>query len=726
MHMQRKKATAGLLTALCLLNLVWTPAFLAAAQSAPQAGAAGTASHYNYALVLDGSGSLTLGQNGLPPSDPNGNRYAAVETLFSLIPAQGDTVDAIVFNDGLVLHTGPQTITGAQDKESLAARIREAPISGSTNIGGALLAAVNDLTAWEQQNGMPGVVILFTDGVTDMRTAALESASRADRDAAVRKARENNIKILGLFLNQNGAYNVSEVFDITRDANGFPAENRYDASVDNNLNSHYAEIRDSSDLTKAQANFRALLTGSGGVTVERFPASGELTQQFRVPALGVSEVNVYIESTESEITALLTKPGGGEPLDGNALAGSSGPRNGRMVINLQQPAPGVWTVLLQGDPNARVSYGVIYNTDVMATLSVLPGETARFRAQLERNGAPVTDMALYDGYSAKVRVTDLETRAEFEGDLRAGTDAFEGTLNLERYHNYSGYAEFFCQSPADMAPLNGNDLTLKSPSVEWQVVNSPPAAVQDSVTISIPKILFFQGQKSLDLGDYFRDDQTTSLQYTLEAQNYPPAALSLSGAQLSIDGKAGGEGEFLVRAADDDGSSGVLKISVVCPNRTLPVLLGLLVLLIAIAGALLFFLTGRRIGGRLEIRITSAKGEAEGAVMFIQVKQRTRLNKSYTLLEVLRTLLQIVSANAYAGDEQVDVVEDALAHRVILEEYVFRAVSKTGDEIDYCYPDGSTRLKHSIMAQSGGGKTVRCGDLAADDAVDIEFTFYAR
>ncbi|MDR1321648.1 MAG: VWA domain-containing protein [Gracilibacteraceae bacterium] len=706
-----RKPTAVILLLLCALAAM-TPAPLEAAQTGSLApNASGTLNHYNYALVLDGSGSLTLGQQGLPPSDSAGNRYAAVQTLFGLMTEQGDTVNAIVFNDGLVLHTGMQTINSQADKDALLAQIRQAPVRGSTDIGGALLTAVQDLVAGRQQNGLPGVVILFTDGVTDLSTRDQTNRSLADRDEAVRLARENGIKILGIYLNQGGAGAVGEVFNVVRDANGLSGT--YDPAQDNNLENHYAEITDAADLSRAQANFRALLAGSGGVIDESLDGNGELTRQFFIPAVGVSEVNIYIDSRVSSISQTLTRPSG-ERLDESALSGAVTRAGAQTITKLTQPDPGLWSVTLRGDPNAQISYSIIYNLDINAELVIenivnggVDGEEARFRAYLSKNGAPLTDQSQYDGYEVTLKYTDQAAQTEESEPMRPSAGAYTATLTLPLYHEYTGYAEFTLAGNvggAAIVTMRGG-FTIKTPTLAWQTRNAPPQALQPSLTVDIPITFFQQGSQTLDLNDYFRDD--APLVYSIETQNYPPGALTLNGAQLTIDGKTGGEGSFAARATDDENQSADMTIEVRCPNRTLPIVLGFLALLLIIGGVLYFLLGGRRIGGKLKLDVeynhtTLLRGES---VMFIVLKSRTRLNESYDLLQALRHMQNDLK-NGYNGAEKANALGAALArHEDELSRHIFSAVNKKGDELDYSKANGIVqRLKNNgeTVAECGG------------------------
>ena len=100
---------------------------------------------FNVMLVIDGSGSLVSKSNG---TDKDGLRYDAIELFMALLTNQGNNVGAVVFDDDsqqYILNTGISSVSGKDEKMSIAKQIRDAGTGGDTDIGSALLTAVEQL-----------------------------------------------------------------------------------------------------------------------------------------------------------------------------------------------------------------------------------------------------------------------------------------------------------------------------------------------------------------------------------------------------------------------------------------------------------------------------------------------------------------------------------------------------------------------------------------------------
>ena len=124
------------------------------------------ATRMNVMLVIDGSGSLT---NQKTATDPQGYRYDAIDLFLALLTENGNNVGAVVFNgdsDNFPLETGVSTLDGKKAKQSLAEQIKNAGTGGYTDIGNARLKGVKAVKQAHEQNGLPSVVILFSDGKT--------------------------------------------------------------------------------------------------------------------------------------------------------------------------------------------------------------------------------------------------------------------------------------------------------------------------------------------------------------------------------------------------------------------------------------------------------------------------------------------------------------------------------------------------------------------------------
>lgn len=102
--------------------------------------------------MLDGSGSLVSNSNG---TDNDGLRYEAIQLFLALLSDQGNEVSAIVFDDdseNYLLNTDVEQVSGKEEKLDLSQKIKDAGTGGDTDIGSALLTAVERLEAVNNDN----------------------------------------------------------------------------------------------------------------------------------------------------------------------------------------------------------------------------------------------------------------------------------------------------------------------------------------------------------------------------------------------------------------------------------------------------------------------------------------------------------------------------------------------------------------------------------------------
>lgn len=174
---------------------------------------------FNVALVLDGSGSLVSNSNG---TDNDGLRYEAVQLFLALLSDQGNEVSAIVFDDdseNYLLNTDVEQVSGKEEKLDLSQKIKNAGTGGDTDIGSALLTAVERLEVVNNDN--ESIIILFSDGRTDLGgdEKAYEQ-SLVNKDKAITKAQEDDIPIYSICLAASSVADPEELQEISERTNG--------------------------------------------------------------------------------------------------------------------------------------------------------------------------------------------------------------------------------------------------------------------------------------------------------------------------------------------------------------------------------------------------------------------------------------------------------------------------------------------------------------------------
>ena len=97
--------------------------------------------NYNIEVVVDASGSLNK-------SDPENNRYTAIDIFLQSLREKGNNVGTVVFTSEIEADTGLSEMGSKNSKEKLSKQIKEyVPDRGDTNIGLALQTAIDNLKA---------------------------------------------------------------------------------------------------------------------------------------------------------------------------------------------------------------------------------------------------------------------------------------------------------------------------------------------------------------------------------------------------------------------------------------------------------------------------------------------------------------------------------------------------------------------------------------------------
>jgi len=413
---------------------------------------------YNIMFVVDASGSMmrpasTPQGTVVPATDPQGLRFEAIRLFMGHLENEGHYAGAIVFDHNQ--HYVPmRLLDGGVAKSQLLDEIRayDARSRGHTNIGSALLRGVEILYEKQINNGLPSVVILLTDGWTDLPDGFRHgrlftpddlTGSFKDRDSATSMARENNIEIFGVFLNHEGALDeepdlAREVFDIVWYAHynryiHHQSPLNYDGTV-NRLGGYYSEVRNSADLSDAIFYFWSVMKG----VVERPPGPLEPIQieygvfdlgTLSIPGAGVNEVIVTIRferdmqpyyivfENPNDVTFFFGNNYNNIPAEmvnyGVSLTDHAQTFDAFWVIRLREPDSGEWRVRAYGNPDdheAELEYSVMLINNIHAVLeSTVVDNEIIFKAWLAiRTGDypyyvfyPI-DKMMYEGYNTPV------------------------------------------------------------------------------------------------------------------------------------------------------------------------------------------------------------------------------------------------------------------------------------------------------------------------------------
>lgn len=532
---------------------------------------ADSVNRFDVMLVMDGSGSLVAGKSA---TDKNGLRYDAINLFLALLTNSGNRVGAVVFDDqpaNWLLSTDLMDISGKSDKVSLSESIRAAGTRGGTDIGSALLTAVETLTARASDQYQP-VIILFSDGRTDLDTEEELETSLENKEKAIVGAQDAGIPIFSICLNASSVSDPQELSDISnRTSGGFVAVSRAE------------------DMAEAFETFYQLIFNSPASEKSQltFGADGIIEYAFEVPTVGAEEVNVILkrESIDSmqvnSPTSQLTQA----QLEDSTMTGGS-----YQVIKLVRPEMGQWKLQMQGQPGSAVTVNVIYNLDSSAILSTADGRTdydtgeqVTLQAQLRQEGNVVTNSAVTREYTATLHLTRMADGTTRDVEMTPGEGGkFVYTLPSDGSSSYSAYVT-----------LSFASLVHNSNTVQVNFDNTPPQLTgEETITQKVVVTPVSGRSRSIDVSEYFTDTQQEPLRYEIASSQLVEGTAQLQDGLLTVNTAESRSGDVVITAADKQGAENQMTIHFQVTNLTLPifitlaaaVLAGLVVLAVIVWG----------------------------------------------------------------------------------------------------------------------------------------------
>jgi hypothetical protein len=548
MYKRSKQLGAGLLAFLLALLLV-SPSLLTQVSAESEIV---SAKHFNVMLVTDGSGSLITTKGDA--TDPNGLRYDAVDLFLGLLTNSGNYVGAIVFDnsDPMPLETAPTAISGTVAKQNLSEQVRSAPVGGDTDIGSALLRSVEMLEDVQAENGLPSVVVILTDGITDLDNnpsveSAAETASLSKESQAIGEAAENQIQIFSVMLNDGGTLDTTEAQSLATDGD------------------HFAEVTSAEDLDQIFAKFYAMIyTTELGTSEEVIDASGKAHKEIPVPPFGVEELNIVIKANSPLESVTITQPDGtaltGEELEDYAMTTDS-----FQLIKLTDPVGGTWTVDVTGTPNEKVTFNTVYNADMTVDTfvegdadSFTSGEEITISSQLYENRSLITAAEAYQADCAVLTLTNTQDPTDtYTYPMSAAGDRYTATFTLPDVGENP--AAYNVQVDVNVASIMGSSTGLElDVNPDYVGLDTAPNTVQNPVTLDVKE----QDTLEVSLSDWFQDADGDELTYAVAASDYDSGLISISGTTMTIQCAGMVDGTVKIRATDPLGLSCTLTVNI--------------------------------------------------------------------------------------------------------------------------------------------------------------------
>ena len=508
---------------------------------------------FNVVLVIDKSGSLKTNEGG---TDPDGLRFDAMRLFLGLLTERGNHVGAVVFDEKIRYESDPQLMNSMDEKKTLIREMEAFSPSYDTDIGGAVLRATEMLTAMKEENDLPCMILLLTDGKTDFtRGDALERKRESWKMAeeALKKAREEGITISGILLNVD-----------RKDANGRAEFEKYTQGT----HGTFEEVARPEDLAAAFRGFYSIINNTVYTGAQRVALSDEGKAEFffTVPSFGVEEVNVVVEHEtergENMLNALLgleiTAPDGSVyDYSGHELVSSR-----YILVKIPNPAVGEWRVNLTGEPEDWVDVTMVYNASMSISIDG-EKETGIYRAYSPYVfTAAITDPGVehvtkenLESMNAVLSVENLATGDVREYAMTPTDGAYTCEISFLRGGEYSVTAQ---------AGLGG--FKVRSGSLELKVEPWPLVAKINNITDILQYGRFVGDCWELELSELFGVADASGIHYTL-SEDYD-GKLTLEDGKLRARFGDLDAASFVLTASDLMGQSANVYFDVRVPHVT--------------------------------------------------------------------------------------------------------------------------------------------------------------
>ena len=537
------KKLCGLLAALLCVALLST---VALAEERPGGN------HFNVEIVLDASGSMQK-------TDPSGYRYEAIRLFVNLLAERENVLGGIVFSTDIDAQQPPTEITNQSGKNAVIDQLESVPPTGGwTNIGQGLNLAVDELqTCGNAEN--PSVIILLSDGNTDMATPEEEQASLDIKAEAIQKARESGIAIYSVCLNANRTADTSEMEQISKATGGV-----------------FLEVSKAEDLRDVFNTFYSLIygTATNEIIQAAFPDSGLVEKTFDIPGLGVEEVNIIVYGKATQIQ--LYRP------DGTEYPAALVVSNSFAMMKVTDVTPGTWRIVVRGVPGDQIKVNLVYNPNLTVDAAIVneddvinPTDPVKVTATLASGGVVATDVGQYNGYAAVLRVLDAYGTEIETAPMTLGAQGFEVRKNLDEgtyYFQVSVSGNYLEKQSARLGPVRVSSTAL----TEEEKNNTPPTPVEDVVKKTVYLWPGKGGSLELDLNTLATDAQDAKLDYRIVSTAFLEGTdYTVDGDILRMDHFSLSKGSFDIQATDSGGLSCRIQLIVSSHNVGTMALIGL-------------------------------------------------------------------------------------------------------------------------------------------------------
>lgn len=542
-----KKLISGVIALSLLLTMMLTVIADAGNRNAAKLN------RFNVVFVTDASGSMKA-------TDPDTLRFDAIDLFVSLSARGGNYIGSVMFGDGVVSQRPLAELKSMSEKKAFTDSLREQPFSGWTDIGGGMQAAM-DLLAAGGDPGLPSILLLLTDGNTEMATAEQTKQSIAAKETAMETARQKGIKVYTISLNKNQAANSNEMKQIANATGG-----------------EFREVSDAADLQSVFDLYYQMIYSTQSIKLvdEKVPADGLISRSFEVADLGVEEVNIVLFG---EMTACSVTRPDKTAIPDSELQDMLYTGHSFTLIKIPNPAAGLWNLAVNARPGSTMKIFKIYNSNLKIDAelvnggeSYIKGEPIDFLVHIRENDTRITDTSRYAGYKATLKVLDYAGQEVLNQICdTADADGFRLSFTPDDYGTY-------------YATLSVENAEQRDESEQFtlNVGNTPPKAAKDVIKKHIniwPFLIKTNGTIRLD--GAAQDAEDAALQYRIQSSSWLDEDYTLDGSDLTIRNFSVSKGSFTVEAYDSMGAFCTFTVRVTTTN------IGVLAAILIFGGALL-------------------------------------------------------------------------------------------------------------------------------------------
>lgn len=654
-----------------------------------------TNNRFNVVIATDASNSINY-------TDPNRLRDIAMEQFIGLLAEQGNTLGGVVFSTNVEAAEETSNIDNEDAKEKYTKFFKGANTYSYTNIGAALEKSVSMIEE-KGKKELPSVIVLLSDGNTEMPTEEEQTASLDAKAEAIQKARDNGIKIYSVCLNANNKADTSEMKQISEATGGA-----------------FEEVKNADDLKAVFNNFYDLIYGTATIILidDVFPASGILEEPFSVPGIGVEEVNIVVNGQSEKIE--LEKP------DGNKCSKDQMSVNKAdtfSLVKIKNVEPGDWKLIIHGEPGTQVKVNMVYNTNLVVDVTgpvtgeAYTNEESTITAQLRAGDMVASTREQYTGYEAVLEICDMDEKVIETKPMELGDTGY--TVNYQfgnglyyyRVRITGNYLEKTSKLIGPLSVTSEKPETVE-PEETKEPENTPPKAVEDRVKNVVYVWPFKGGSTEINLKDLAKDKEDKELNYKIISSSFLEGTdYEVKNDVIKQDHFSLSRGSYTVRAMDSGGLTCEIEVEVISRNVGVMAMIGvgiigLIVLIVALIG--LYIALTKPFGGPIYVQ-GHMNGEYSDKVKKEKRRGRCKLSMfglPASGLNYAQCYFQATGQNfIYLVTKTPVFYSGRLTNKVQIESGAETVVSvdKEGTKLIYIRYESRFRKKHGAPKGMGGG-----------------------